>query len=894
MTSSFQTVVGTQRDAVPSYGDVDNYEATEADLTDAVNKQITANQEDTVRFYNELQQIQRELAERPLRNLEALAQFSSQAQKAAKAIEERRNTQQLINEAMSFLDKNTKRDLIQKDNSLAAEDAKFDKDLIDETKAGNGDAQNLLYVKNAERPEQISTDQFIADYNSSMVGGRDQIVRDSNGISITDRETFMQLQNSADEILVTGMIRRAEALGIDTNSRKFRRLFYERIYPDMVKRRDASIQSWNRRQEINYEKNRDKQLKETILSTVGSVDFDAEKPLNTEQLITTIINKHGGPTEMSTKQATEYLMKVVYEDIKSDFGSLTDEHLKYLYEDALFAHSGEKGKLTTIKDSNFVQKDSYAALVSKAEGLKIDRDMRQRTLNRNKYQLQIDELIKTETDPSIRDQKLKEILKDAEQDNIYAKDFNLPPDDSSSNGGDARVGVPNVALPIQEDMITATFGSGTPKRYNDLNRNEQLQLFEMEREAAIIIDNQVKGGIEPRAAQATALKRVVDKYKAGGYEKEQVFVDPSVTDIQADNAVFKADQQKVLNQEGFVSSYEQFAIGEYKKHKLYGAENGYPMPQYFEGVVLGTNTRARDYAEARLQATGGANDEGVVTNRPRFKSVGYKTDESGKQILDDEGNPIEEFEIVDEKYDLTQEELNYLDIKPHLGKTLQKLNDPKSFRKILDSFAISGRGLGEYKNQFGFKGRNAESFTVQQVLNIAKRGGSGFGRYGFTYQELKDIVKSGVIDLNATFDENTQSLMAIELVRSRANRTGSTRGALIQAKYGTAQTTEIEDYQEAAWWRLTNLKPDEQRAILAAFPALRKTPNNQFQNLTRGVILAISDEEVAKDKERLRLINRFGLKKDLTFEQVQEKIKERKEKDKKQEEALGAFGSLPG
>ena len=876
MTSSFQTVVGTQRDAVPSYGDVDNYAATEADLTDAVNKQITANQEDTVRFYNELQEIQRELAERPLKNLEALAQFSGQAQKAAKAIQERRNTQQLINEAMSFLDKNTKRDLIEKDNSLAAEDAKFDKDLIDETKAGNGDAQNLLYVKNAERPQQVSTQQFMADYNSSMVGARDELIRQSNGLSITDRETFMLLQNSADETLVTGMIRRAEALGIDTNSRQFRRLFYERIYPDMVKRRDASIQSWNRRQEINYEKNRDTQLKETILSSVGSVQFDTEEgtptnlpavALNTEQLITTIINKHGGPTEMNRKQALEYLMKTVYEDISSDFGTLTSFHLKYLYEDALFKHSGEGGKYTSIKDSNFAQKDTFGALVSKAEGLEIDNAVRQRTLNRNKYQLRIDELIQTETDPSIRDQKLKEILKDAEQDNLYANNFNLPPDDSSSNGGDARVGIPNVALPIQEDMLKQTFKKG----YTELDKPQQLQLFEMEKEAAIIIENLTRQGIEPQKAQAEALKRVVDKYNAGGYEKEQIFVDPSVTDIQADNAVFKADQQKVLNQEGFVSSYEQFYLGEYKKHKLYGAENGYPMPKYFEGVVLGTNTRARDYAEARLRATGGANDEGVVTERPRFRSVGYKTDESGKQILDDEGNPIEEFEIVDQKYDLTQEELNELDIKPHLGKTLQKLNNPKSFRKILDSFAISGRGLGEYKNQFGFKGRNAESFTVQQVLNIAKRGGSGFGRYGFTYQELKDIVKSGVIDLNATFDENTQSLMAIELVRSRANRTNSTRGALIQAKYGTAQTVEVEDYQEGAWWRLTNLKPDEQRAILEAFPALRDTPNNRFENLTQGVVTAISDEENKKVKK-----------------EKQEKIR------KTQEEALGAFGSLPG
>ena len=67
-SSSFGTIVGRERDELPGYG-VENYAETEPDLTDAVNEQITANQQDTVEFYNEMATIQRELAERPLRNL---------------------------------------------------------------------------------------------------------------------------------------------------------------------------------------------------------------------------------------------------------------------------------------------------------------------------------------------------------------------------------------------------------------------------------------------------------------------------------------------------------------------------------------------------------------------------------------------------------------------------------------------------------------------------------------------------------------------------------------------------------------------------------------------------------------------------------------------------------
>ena len=58
MTSSFGTIVGRERDKIPGYG-IDNYAATEADLTTEVNNQITRNQDDTRRFYDEMAQIQK-------------------------------------------------------------------------------------------------------------------------------------------------------------------------------------------------------------------------------------------------------------------------------------------------------------------------------------------------------------------------------------------------------------------------------------------------------------------------------------------------------------------------------------------------------------------------------------------------------------------------------------------------------------------------------------------------------------------------------------------------------------------------------------------------------------------------------------------------------------------
>ena len=66
MTSSFGTIVGKERDVIPDLS-ATNYGATEPDLTDSVNAQIDANIQDTQNFYNEMAEIQKLIAETPMR-----------------------------------------------------------------------------------------------------------------------------------------------------------------------------------------------------------------------------------------------------------------------------------------------------------------------------------------------------------------------------------------------------------------------------------------------------------------------------------------------------------------------------------------------------------------------------------------------------------------------------------------------------------------------------------------------------------------------------------------------------------------------------------------------------------------------------------------------------------
>ena len=208
--------------------------------------------------------------------------------------------------------------------------------------------------------------------------------------------------------------------------------------------------------------------------------------------------------------------------------------------------------------------------------------------------------------------------------------------------------------------------------------------------------------------------------------------------------------------------------------------------------------------------------------------------------------------LVDPQFDLNLEELNTLEVKPHLTKTYSALQDPEKSQKILKGFQ-TGNQPGTFDSATGPRKTNADDLTVGQVLTFAQRGASNFGIYGFSAQELKDAVKFLPPSyLETQFNEEAQSFLVLELIRQRANRTNSIRGAIIQAKKGGAETIFTGDETEGRWDRLVPLTPAEQNAVLDLFPNLRQMPMNQFQNLTAGVVLGIESEIANYERNRAK------------------------------------------
>ena len=237
MTSSFGNLIGKERDEIPGYG-IKNYAETEPDLTDAVNKQIEANQQDNIQFYNEMAEIQKLIAETPMKNLESLAQFSRSAGQAIQVFQDRQEAQEKVNEAMDFLDQNSTADLYEKEGKFELENSKFDKQLRNEKGELKESAENFLRARNVEVPEDIGVKQLLRILNENSYGARQQFINENGGQEITDSDEYLNLHNAADELMITNLLRKAKSLGIDTNSREFRKAFYNTIYPDIKKRRE--------------------------------------------------------------------------------------------------------------------------------------------------------------------------------------------------------------------------------------------------------------------------------------------------------------------------------------------------------------------------------------------------------------------------------------------------------------------------------------------------------------------------------------------------------------------------------------------------------------------------------------------------------------------------------
>jgi hypothetical protein len=813
-SSSFGNLIGKERDEIPGYG-IKNYAETEPDLTDAVNKQIEANQQDTIQFYNEMAEIQKLIAETPMKNLESLATFSSRAGQAMEVFKDRQEARELRQESDDFLEKNSGAELYNKEGTFELESAKFDNELLNE----NTEASlNFLRARNIEVPQDLGIKQLLRNLNTNYFGARSQFLNENGAQEMPDSDEFINLHDAADELMVTAMLRKARELGIDTNSREFKKAFYNTIYPDIKQRRENNLQSWKGNANRNFNKINKKKTRDIIVKTLEPYSENAKMDIDVMTLVETVKNRI--PEVKTNRDAIEYIFSEVATESGEDGRRLNVEHLEYLFDGAIFEHTAT-GKKSTIADGDFNFKDTLNSIMQNAE---IQRANEVQQSNRADEVLAKDEydaFIKA--NPNVSPGVEANFLQDLET-KYPSFDASTLNSGSGNTGGeyDGQANKPDATIDykqILQDGFVATKDKATP--------TELRQIEKAYGDFKAKVANLVAAGVDPREAEGQVFDTVSKNLSAGRYSKSSIEarigrqIQP--VDILADNELLRSDSNKVRFNSDFNSLAEQIALSQYKRHKLYGEA----FPTYFKGVTRGTKISAIDFAEDRFRSMNGYNGLGEIAER-------FTPNKNGV--------------LVDKQFGLSKKQLNEFEVKPHLTKTnIKLLQDPKLAEKVLIGFRKDGNELGTYSPATGFGKRNGDQLTVGQVIEYANRGSSNWGVYGFSAQEIKEATKSGVISKDTIFDEETQSQMVFELLRQRSNRTNSIRGAIIQAKKGGEETIFEGDEEIGRWDRLVEMDSNEIQATLNVFPMLREMPMNQFQNLTAGVVLNI--EQIVKEEE---------------------------------------------
>ena len=825
MTSSFGNLVGKERDELPNISGT-NYAETEPDLTNQVNAQINANIQDTQVFYERLGEIQKLIAETPMKNLESLAQFSRSATEAMGVYKKKQEAQALVDESMSFLDNNALDQIRTAEGKFNLENAKFDNELL---KENTEESINFLRTRNASLPEDITTRELLRRLNENYFGARQQFINENGGKDITDIDEYIKLHGAADELMITGMLMQAEELGVDINSRQFRKLFYQTVYPNIKQRRENNIQTWKSEANRNFEQNRTKKLDKIIVDTLQPYNANTNTAIDVVTLVDTIQNTMNFDTR---KEATDYLFARVAAQVDSDQPQLDISHLNYLFNDALHKHDGNGGKLYKYADGPFGGKDANASLIQKLEtklALETDRAI---TANTKIAQQEIDDLNREyngQPPEGLLQKKLKELENRFPNIDVRALQTGAK---SVTNGGayEGRAGQGDPDIDFLGE-IQGVFNIPV----KDLSIDQQIQIQRAYGDFKALVKNQTDNGIDPQKARLLFLPQVKESLLTGKYAdssvEERLGKDVRSQDINADRAYIETDFNKVSNQGDFVSIHEKQALSQLKRHYLYGE----PFPSYFYGVTRGTSESPYQYADDRFRAMGGYDENNAIAQR-------FVTE-----------NGV----LVDPQFGLTKKELNELEAKPHLTKTYTKILEPEKGKKILEGFK-TGNDVGSFDSAIGPKKRGADKLTIGELLVFGDRGGSNFGLYGLSAQELKDAVRFLPPEFkNELFTEETQSFLVLELIRQRANRTNSIRGAIIQAKKGGEATVFQGDEKEGSWDRLVSLSLKEQNALLDVFPQLRNIPMNQFQNLTPGVVLGLESEIQNYQRNREQRIERL-------------------------------------
>tara|TARA_R100000315_G_scaffold31048_1_gene12490 strand:- start:1147 stop:3939 length:2793 start_codon:yes stop_codon:yes gene_type:complete len=830
MTSSFGNIIGTQRDEIPK-PIIPNYAQTEPNLEEAVNEEITKNQADLKQFGEELAQIA-ELKSKNffdnLSSLETLVSKVSDFTEAREANREARETRKKFRQ----ISKDSKQRVLDYQFRLQDADEAEKEALLRELSNEDPVAFELLKAQYFPDVEELDFQKTKDKFTSLVPSGYNTYIE---GESIYDQNTEAAaelISENGIELVLTNFYLELSRKGIDINSGQVQRYVNSTLLPRLIKERESALRTWNQGSYNRYTARRNAKVTELIVDTFNT----SEEVTTTDEFgqTTTVVNYTGlfdapkgegglfeilqNKLDIRTKAEVVAYIANLAPQIASrlDIGGI-----EHFLNTATFYDDNTGKTVEGYVNSNFSNEGVRRGNVNllndlKSKIIKGD-DVVFSNLNK-KYEQEIRDF-KAANNGKITLGQLavfesryyNELAQLGLNTDISAPSF-FTGDETSSQGTESystKVGNANALankMQFKKDWEQLLKNDQNP--FPSLDANQLLAIPGAEAELARRIDLMMEQeGVSLDQAFVTHYNTVLEELKDGKFD---ITVDrlriTSPTDITNDINASKANSSEWLGNEVTNSVFEKRGLFQYIKY----ADGNFKgeFPAYLTALGNAHGMTGRQYAIMRLRALG---------------------------LLSENNNFAENPE---DKLQLSDKDKKFLYLNSNATKNLQLLNisdENRSNEKLMLEQLKNGNsveyfeGKGLISSLLDNLGSGQTIRTVEEVYNLAKNGNAtNFGLYGFSAEELIAAVDSGAISKDADFNEDTQSLMAVELVRVQANKSNSIMGAVTEA--------------DKDWRRLSDLNEIEKSAVLRFFPTLRGMPMNQFQNLQQDIALVFLDD----------------------------------------------------
>ena len=851
MTSSFQNVVGTPRDAVPDISKT-NYLETAPDMTEAVNKQIDDNIRDTKEFFDQMVELEELAASKFSKRLSAIENIIGtvgQIKKKREADEAdgfgKIMTELAEAEIITGSENYTKaKNELDTELALTTDAINKDKDLKEQTKL------EFRFGTPTEEVLDRRNKDFIKERYVNKVEAFGDLLRSNGSLDATTAVEHLDYEKKAILSFFRNVGYDAKQLGYDPTDPRFIKQSLKLLAP-LIKAQAKS------QREIFKATFREKVLEEEaytfntkiIESVKGAADttFFADKGV-VQQLA---IQKTNG----NVRKAEDLAFEIAAELVKN--GDILPNEARSIYQD--IPYTDANGKEYANYQAYIDSQPDNTAFKARAQGRvqrlsKAIRDVEKLAVDNENAarQIEANNFVNEQVIPRILDNRQRGIegleegqvgalIAEYRQQPFYIEGVTPVPQillsylNKTQTGGtrDTNVTIADKYASRHNDTDKLILKLVARKETEDGNT---AGLTDLDVRLAEKIQAEFRARFNGEDNKDLELFEIAEGRGTQTYKNRRNEI---LDELEKEYDNFKEDKNTVKLVEAGVGDVIKLRRQLHKKPELFNQEKafkGEPVDELFDFVDSGgtRNPQLKNYYKAlRIRVPDGKGNFRILSGEEAIykRAATLKLQDPKTLLTDPYAKILQDFRKENDIKTFTSEQ------KIFRGMRTGEQQDFKEYLTML-----SEKRGGQDANQFTFV-RNGNTSARQNlnnlngglVVELARNGSTNFGMYNLSNNVILDLDKKGLIDKTKPFNEDAQSFAVISLMNMNANRkSNAIRGAI------------TEDTKE--FGKLIQLTQEEIQAVNTAFPNLSQNYFAQFQNLEAEVAkIIISDIE----KERL-------------------------------------------